>query len=389
MKTLKFIHCADLHLDAPFKEIGKDTYAETRRKDIREAFSYILKRVEEEKAQMLLISGDLYEHKTVGKSTMAWLFMVLSQVKVPVVIIPGNHDPYLKNSWYRNWDWPENVIILSPDYPEIILEDLFVKVYGMGFSSFKEDKPDLSVVSPPLKDYFNIMMIHGTLDMEFTNQAYKPVTTRELEGLGYDYYAMGHFHRLRDDYPLKNAFNPGSPEPLGFDEQGFHGAFIVNMTMEQDKKSIRVEKFETANRSYHDKSLDITGCKALEEVKMRILGLLEGLRPDRDLIRITLAGRTDLSLETDLLTEFFSEDWFYLQIYNNTQKDFDLEELEKDTSLKGAFVREVNARIESVTEALKKDPENQELKKEEEKLFLALNYGLEALHWGRIEWLDD
>lgn len=389
MKTLKFIHCADLHLDAPFREIGTGTYAGTRRKDIRDAFSNILERLRNERAQLLLISGDLYEHRIVGKSTLDWLYMVLSQVNVPILIIPGNHDPYLKNSWYRNWDWPENVRILSPDNPGLILEDLCVNVFGMGFSSFREDKPDLSLISPPKKDYFNILMVHGTVDMDFTNQAYKPVTSTELEDLGYDYYALGHFHKLRDDYPLEKAFNPGSPEPLGFDEQGFHGAFIVNMEMNQSKTSIKVEKFETAIRSYHDKNLDITGCKTLEEVKMRILGLLEGLRPDRDIIRITLKGRTDLSIETDILTAFFAEDWFYLQINNGTQKAFDLEEIEKDASLKGAFVREMKGRIDSVTEALNKDSENLELQKDKEKLILALNYGLEALHWGKIEWLDD
>ncbi|HHW23275.1 MAG TPA: DNA repair exonuclease [Clostridiaceae bacterium] len=389
MKTLKFIHCADLHLDAPFKETGTGTYADTRRKDIREAFSNILDRVKTENAQMLLICGDLYEHGTVGKSTLDWLYMVLSGAGVPVLIIPGNHDPYLKNSWYRNWDWPGNVKILSPENPSLVMDDLCVNVFGMGFSSFREDKPDLSMVPPPVKDYFNIMMIHGTLDMDFTNQAYKPVTSEELEALGYDYYAMGHFHRMRDDYALRKAFNPGSPEPLGFDEQGFHGAFAVTMTMEQGKTIIKAERFETSVRSYHEKSLDITGCKTIEEVKMRIIGLLEGLRPDRDLMRITLTGRTDLSLETDMLAGFFSEDWLCFQIYNKTQKDFNIEELEKDPSLKGAFVREIKSRIESVREAMGKDPGNAELQKEEERLLLAMNFGLEALVSGRIEWRDD
>ncbi len=389
MKTLKFIHCADLHLDAPFREIGSGTYADTRRKDIRDAFSNILDKVKSEKADMLLISGDLYEHKTVGRGTLEWLYMVLSQANIPVLIIPGNHDPYLKNSWYRNWEWPRNVRILSSENPNIILEELSANVFGIGFSSFKEDKPDLSIVPPPVKDYFNIMMIHGSLDMDFTNQSYNPVTSKELETLGYDYYALGHFHKLRDDYSLKSAFNPGSPEPLGFDEQGFHGAFIVNMTMNEGDTIVKVKKFSTAIRSYHDKKLDITGCKTIEEVKMRIIGLLEGLNPDRDLVRITLTGRTDLSLETDILTEFFFEDWLYIQIYNETQKDFDIEEIEKDPSLKGAFVREVKARMESIMEALKKDPDNPELKKEKEKLVLALNYGLEALHWGRLEWSND
>jgi exonuclease SbcD len=389
LRTVKFFHCADIHLDAPFREYGKGSYGDTRRRDIRDAFLNILKRVKTEKADFLLISGDLYEHGSVCKSTMEWLYMVLSEVGVPIVIIPGNHDPYILNSWYKNWEWPLNVSVLSPDNPSLTLENFDVHIYGIGFSNFKEGKPDLSTVLPPKENFFNILMFHGTLDMDFADNYYKPVTSKELESLGYDYYALGHFHNIRDDYPLKNAYNPGSPEPLGFDETGVHGAFIVTANKAQNTTSLNVEKFDTAIRVYHDEDLNITGCKTLEEVKMRILGRLESLNRDRDITRINLKGRTELSLEADMLTSLFSEDWLYLKINDDTQKSFDIESLEKDLSLKGAFVREMNARIQTVTNALKENPDNPELKKEEEILNLALNYGLEALQNGRIEWLGE
>jgi exonuclease SbcD len=389
LRTVKFFHCADIHLDAPFREYGKGSYGDTRRRDIRDAFLNILKRVKTEKADFLLISGDLYEHGSVCKSTMEWLYMVLSEVGVPIVIIPGNHDPYILNSWYKNWEWPLNVSVLSPDNPSLTLENFDVNIYGIGFSNFKEGKPDLSTVLPPKENFFNILMFHGTLDMDFADNYYKPVTSKELESLGYDYYALGHFHNIRDDYPLKNAYNPGSPEPLGFDETGVHGAFIVTANKAQNTTSLNVEKFDTAIRVYHDEDLNITGCKTLEEVKMRILGRLESLNRDRDITRINLKGRTELSLEADMLTSLFSEDWLYLKINDDTQKSFDIESLEKDLSLKGAFVREMNARIQTVTNALKENPDNPELKKEEEILNLALNYGLEALQNGRIEWLGE
>lgn len=389
MKSLKFIHCADIHLDAPFKEYGTGTYADTRRKDIRNAFKNILDRVKKENAQMLLISGDLYEHKTVSKSTMEWLYMVLSGVEAPVVIIPGNHDPYIMNSWYKSWEWPANVSILSPDNPQLVIESLDVNIYGMGFSSFREEKPDLSIVTPPEKNMFNIFMFHGTLDMCFTNQAYKPISSLELETLGYDYYALGHFHGSQDNYPLKNAYNPGSPEPLGFDEPGVHGALVVTMKKEDDSVSIEAQKFDTANRVYHDKDIDITGFKTLEEVKIRILGFLEGYNSERDIVRINLKGRTELSLETDTLSSFFDEDWLYLKIINDTRKAFDLDELVMDPSLKGAFVRDMKGRIEKVAEDLEKDPDNIDLQKEKERINLALSYGLEALITGKIEWLSE
>lgn len=389
MKPIKFIHCADIHLDAPFREYGSGSYGDTRRRDIRTAFLNILNRAKTEKADFLLISGDLYEHGSVGKSTMEWLHMVLSGAGIPIIIIPGNHDPYLLNSWYKNWEWPLNVTILSPDNPGFTLDGLDVNIYGIGFSNFKEGKPDLSAVSAPKENFFNILMFHGTLDMDFAGNDYKPVTSRELEALGYDYYALGHFHNIRDDYPLKNAYNPGSPEPLGFDETGVHGAFLVNVENVQGKTSIKVEKFDTAIRVYHDEELNITGCKTLEEVKMRILGHLEGLDPERDIVRISLKGRTELSLEEDMLNSLFAEDWLYLKIQNDTRKAFNIESLEKDPSLKGAFVREITALIQNVTNALNENPDDPELEKEEEILSLALSYGLEALQTGKIEWLGE
>jgi len=36
-----------------------------------------------------------------------------------------------------------------------------------------------------------------------------------------DYIALGHFHNtLRGVGKSENIYNPGSPEPLGFDEEG-------------------------------------------------------------------------------------------------------------------------------------------------------------------------
>ncbi|MGI6049556.1 MAG: metallophosphoesterase family protein [Acetivibrionales bacterium] len=386
MDTVKFVHCADIHLDAPIRDNGIGTYSDIRRKDIRNAFLRILDTVKQENAQLLLISGDFFEQKTTGKSTMEWLYMMLSQLQVPVVIIPGNHDPYILNSWYRCWEWPSNVTVLTPENPSLIIEELNLHIYGMGFSTYKEDAPDLSVVSPPVKDKFNIFMFHGTLDMNFTNQAYKPVTSADLERLGYDYYALGHFHRSCSEYPLKNAYNPGSPEPLGFDEQGVHGIFLVTMRKEYNRVVTEVSKIKTANRQYHDTVLDVTGCKTLDEVKIRILALLEGFDPERDIIRIKLKGRTGFSLEEEVLSTFISQDWLYLRIDNETRKAFDLEELLLDNSLAGAFAREMKKLIDQAREELEGDPENKDLQQKEEKLDLALSFGLEALSTGRIEW---
>ncbi|NLM73198.1 MAG: DNA repair exonuclease [Clostridiaceae bacterium] len=385
MRELKFIHCADIHLNAPFKENRNENYAETRRGDIKNSFLKILNRVKDTNSDLLLISGDLYEHHFITRKTMDWLNAVLSQVKVPVIIIPGNHDPYIQNSWYRAWEWPDNVHILSPDKPHILLEELKVSIYGIGFSAFREDKPDLSVVPAPLKGYFNILMLHGTLDMDFTEQAYKPVTTQELKALNYDYYALGHFHKTKI---IDNIANPGSPEPLGFDEKGSHGAFLVRLSESQGEVKVESHFFETACREYCEKTIDVSGCRTLEEIKIRILEVVEGLNYNRHLIRVTLKGRTELSIDTEYLKDMFS-DWLYFDIRNESTKAFDIDSLLKNPSLKGAFAREMLIRLESLEKLLKNDPENENLKREKEVLDLALTFGLEALENGKLEiWGD-
>ena len=116
------------------------------------------------------------------------------------------------------------------------------------------------------------------------------------------------------------------------------------------------------------------------------MALLEGFDPERDIIRIKLKGRTGFSLEEEVLSTFISQDWLYLRIDNETRKAFDLEELLLDNSLAGAFAREMKKLIDQAREELEGDPENKDLQQKEEKLDLALSFGLEALSTGRIEW---
>lgn len=389
MKSLKFIHCADIHLEAPFREHGAGGYAETRRMDIRKAFLHILKAVKEHQADFLLISGDLFEQRYITRKTMEWLSMVLSDVQAPVFIIPGNHDPYIKNSWYQIWDWPANVHLLTPDNPQYILEEQRVFIYGMGFSAYKQGKPDMSLVPPPRKDFLNILMLHGTLDMDFSGEAYQPVTSAELEALHYDYYALGHFHQPRSDYPVKNMINPGSPEPLGFDEPGPHGAFLITAMRNDSGIRLEAEPFTTAQRVYHSIHLDVTGLKSLEEVKMKLLGALEGLDPQKDITLVNLRGRTSMILDTQALTDLFSEDWLYLQVRNETQRAFDMETLAKDPAIKGAFVRSIKGKLDAIEAALITEGALPVLIEERERLELALSFGLEALQNGKIEWWGD
>jgi len=54
-KRVSFIHCADIHLDAPFSALGKDNLSTERRKDLKKVFGNIIDLVIEKDVDFLLI----------------------------------------------------------------------------------------------------------------------------------------------------------------------------------------------------------------------------------------------------------------------------------------------------------------------------------------------
>ncbi len=391
-KRLKLVHTADVHLDWPFAEGGQTGYSRGRREDIKAAFSAVIRRALMEKADLLIIAGDLYEHHHASAQTIAWLSRELHKAGLPVFIVPGNHDPYVANAWYATWEWPENVHILHSGKPTVTLDRLSVQVHGIGFQAFRQEAPDLSLVPPPSQGFFNILVLHGTLDMTFGHHPYNPVTSTQLDALGYDYYALGHFHKEGTGYALKRAFNPGSPEPLGFDEKGEHGAFLVSMEKEgHERARMDIKSFSTAARLYAERSLDLTGTGSGEEIRMKLLGVLEGLNPDRDLVRILLKGYSEEQPNISELTSSLG-DWRYLRLLDQTRRGYDLSSLSKEMTARGAFVRAMLERLnqEAVSTratAGQSNPENSPFS--EELVEKALLLGLEALETGKITSLRD
>ena len=111
---MRFIHIADMHFDAPFTVLSSKNLGDVRRLEQRKVFSKVIEYIKEEKIPFLFISGDLYEHGYVRQSTIEYINDLFKQIPhTHIFIAPGNHDPYLKNSFYNTFDWNNNVYIFN------------------------------------------------------------------------------------------------------------------------------------------------------------------------------------------------------------------------------------------------------------------------------------
>ena len=73
--------------------------------------------IKENDIKYLFIAGDLYEQKYIKKSTIEYINNLFKEIpETKIFISPGNHDPLLKNSYYNNFLWNNNVHIFKPEF---------------------------------------------------------------------------------------------------------------------------------------------------------------------------------------------------------------------------------------------------------------------------------
>ena len=109
---MKFIHLADVHLGAA-PEAGQCT-GETRRREIWETFREVIADAGRQKADLLLIAGDLF-HTQPTTEELREINYLFSQIpNTRVVLMAGNHD-CLSGSLLAEFPWNRNVAgLFSP-----------------------------------------------------------------------------------------------------------------------------------------------------------------------------------------------------------------------------------------------------------------------------------
>lgn len=167
---MRFIHMADIHFDTPFKLLtDKKNFGIERRIEQREAFRSAIEYIKMEKIPFLFIAGDLYDQNYIRESTIQFINDLFKEIpNTKIFITPGNHDPFLKNSFYNTFNWNNNVHIFKDKIERIELED--VDIYGYGFTDFYCSNSGVEEIEIKNKNKLNILIVHGALDESKTSE---------------------------------------------------------------------------------------------------------------------------------------------------------------------------------------------------------------------------
>ena len=329
---MRFIHIADMHFDTPFTFLGeKENLGDIRRLEQRQVFQKMINYIRKQKIQYLFISGDLYDHNYVKKTTIEYMNNLFKEIpETKIFIAPGNHDPILKNSYYNNFEWNKNVYIFNSQVKYYEFED--VDIYGFGFDNFYCNNFNVENIEIKNKNKLNILIVHGDIDAsKNVDILYNPIGKAELKNIEFDYVAMGHIHKRQTI--SENIVYPGSTISLGFDEQGEHGLLDVNL----EKNNLQINFIKLDDRIFEEREIDITNINTEEE----LIEFINNIYIEENIMcKLILTGTRNFEIKTNKILKLISQKNI-LKIKDKTKLNYDLEEISKQNNLKGIFISEM------------------------------------------------
>jgi DNA repair exonuclease SbcCD nuclease subunit len=345
---MRILHTGDLHLDSPFCAYGQKD-ADKQREAGRELLRRIFDCAKDEKCEMILIAGDLFDSRFVTPESAELFCTLVENCGIPVVLSPGNHDYYTENCFYskiRARLDDKLTVFSSPELQAFDFDDLRVRVYGYAFTSIALTKSPLSdAVSPEDNGYIKLLCAHA--DLASPVSRYATLTLAEIERFGFDYAALGHIHNRdeREDSDGRVRYC-GFAEGRSFDELGEGGVFVVDV----DEDSCEAKRIVLSSRAFFAAEVSIP--TDAEGVVARICNAIRSKQyPSGAHLRLTLTGTADSQTVKEIKS---SQDMIrseagleYIEIEDATLPIYDGKYLEKDVTVRGEIYRTLLPKLTS------------------------------------------
>ena len=357
---MRILHAADLHLDSAFAALSPEK-ARQRRRESREILQSLSALAKKESVDLVLLSGDLFDGERVFPETIELLKTSLEQMKCPVCIAPGNHDPFLPSCPYAQETWPKNVYIFrSEKLTAVSIERLGCVVHGAAFVDYHRYSQALSGFSASQDGKIHLLCLHGAVNEP--DSAYGPITKQQLADCGCSYAALGHIHRY-SGVQMEGSCTwvyPGCPEGRGFDETDEKGAVIAEVSHGQ----VEVRFVPLCRRQYRILRVDVTDSTPAEALE-RVLPPTAS----EDIYRVIFTGEVgERGIDLRVLEETLSHRFYSLELRDETRVAQDIWSNADEDSLRGLFLGELRTRFERA-----------KTQEEKDRIIAAVRFGLAAM----------
>ncbi len=287
---MKFIHTADIQIGARFAQFGEK--ADILRTARLSTLKRILHIAGEQDVDAVLIAGDMFESNQIATALVNEAFAALAACpEIPVVILPGNHDPLDGPGciWMREpfANPPAHVTVCRSREPVPIAGAMILPVPITQKVSTKDPSiPLVEMAATIPADKIKIGMTHGALAIEGKHQpSDQPLALNAASRAGMDYLAVGHWHKPQV-YDNGRMAMAGTPEPDAFD-QGSGTVSLVEISAPGEQPAIT--RLDSATFAWQSMTVDLVQREPTPDmVGEAVSG--SGAAPDSTVLRIELVG---------------------------------------------------------------------------------------------------
>ncbi len=366
-RAVRFIHAADLHLDAPFK--GVDA-ADPRVREALVASTYdalgaLVSACLDNQVDFLVLSGDVYnaaERSLRAEFAFRDACVRLAEAGIRVFVARGNHDP--SSGWSANLPLPAEVHIFSDRMVERVTferdGETLCALYGRSFRTANETGNLALGFRRDPSDPLAIGVLHANVGGQPGHEPYAPCSLADLRGAHMDYWALGHIHLpgdLADDPPV---VYPGCAQGLSPNESGPRGCRLV--TLGDD--GVASEFVPTAAVLWTRAVVPLDEAAGLDEMRAALGSAIDAAAREADgvpvIARLELTGRSAAHAELarpgvlgdlldDVRTDGLQRDgWVWVgRLLDRTRPALDLDAVRAGEDFAGDFVRMTDALLAS------------------------------------------
>lgn len=333
---VRLLLTSDVHLDAAFGWAGE--FAATVREDIRQTVERIIELAQLRSVDVVCCAGDMFEDARVMPDTGRFLQAMFAKLApIPVLIAPGNHDPWHERSPYRQIEWPSNVHIFTEEslVPHSVAG---LAVWGgahlrvSGTATFL----DQAIEGGPDP---NIALFHGSEMGSFPAHdkvAHAPFQRDDVRRCGLLHALVGHYHDASGSPWHTYA---GTPQRLSFSQREPGTVAIIQVSVDGAQV---VSREVVEQLPFVEERVDITGVDTVSDVRSR---LRDAAGDGGGALRLVIEGTVerDLGLRGSSLVAHLNRRHPTDVRVGTMYRTYDTNVISKGMDVRGAFVRNVVA----------------------------------------------
>lgn len=212
-RDIVLVHTSDLHVD-------HDYTARLHGGDGTAGLACVLIAARGMAADAVILAGDTFDCHRLPADLLDRTAEVLAAAELPVVMLPGNHDPAVDDAVYRHGPLAQvaNLHVLGVVDDAVMFPDLALEIWGRPHRDYDDMVP--FEFPRPRRTRWQIAVAHGHYepapDRSISPRPSWLIGDADLAATGADYVALGHWNRaVRVGNGMVPAYYSGSPEYAG------------------------------------------------------------------------------------------------------------------------------------------------------------------------------